>query len=132
MGVRDSTVGGALYCIIQAGGKDPACQYGDIRHSSSIPGFGRSPGVGNGNPLQYSCLGNPMDRGFRWATVHGVTKSWTRLKRLSTHTSKLEFWSSEFPSISSSHLALVLYSQESDWPWFLVPGKESKFLEFPM
>ena len=40
----------------------------------SIPGLGRSPGVGNGNPLQYSCLGNPMDRGAWWATVHGVAK----------------------------------------------------------
>ena len=40
----------------------------------SIPGLGRSPGVGNGNPLQYSCLENPVDRGARWATVHGVTK----------------------------------------------------------
>ena len=42
-----------------------------------IPGLGRSLGEGNGNPLQYSCLGNPMDRGAWWATVHGVTKSWT-------------------------------------------------------
>ena len=41
--------------------------------------WGRSPGEGNGNPIQYSCLGNPMDRGAWWATVHGVTKSWTRL-----------------------------------------------------
>ena len=40
----------------------------------SIPGSRRSPGEGNGNPLQYSCLGNPMDRGAWWATVHGVTK----------------------------------------------------------
>jgi len=39
-----------------------------------IPGLGRSPGDGNGNPLQYSCLGNPMDRGAWWATVHGLTK----------------------------------------------------------
>ena len=44
-----------------------------------IPGSGRSPGVGNGNPLQYSCLGNPMDRGAWWAIVHGVAKSRTRL-----------------------------------------------------
>ena len=45
----------------------------------SIPGEGRSSGEGNGNPLQYSCLENPMDRGAWWATVHGVAKSWTRL-----------------------------------------------------
>ena len=44
-----------------------------------IPGLGRSPGEGNGNPLQYSCLKNPMDRGAWWATVHGVAKSRTRL-----------------------------------------------------
>ena len=43
----------------------------------STPGSGRSPGEGNGNPLQYSCLENHMDRGAWWATVHGVTKSWT-------------------------------------------------------
>ena len=46
---------------------------------SLIPGLGRSPGEGSGNPLQYSCLGNTMDRGAWWRTVHGVTKSWTRL-----------------------------------------------------
>ena len=43
----------------------------------SIPGLGRSPGEGNGNPLQYPCLENFMDVGAWWATVHGVTKSWT-------------------------------------------------------
>ena len=46
---------------------------GDV---SSVPGSGISPGEGNGNPLQYSCLENPMDRGAWLATVHGVTKSW--------------------------------------------------------
>ena len=49
---------------------------GDV---SSIPGSGRSPGEGNGNPLQYSCLGNPTDRGAWWPTVHGVAKNWLRL-----------------------------------------------------
>ena len=52
---------------------------GDIRDVGSIPGSGRSPGEGHGNPRQYSCLENPMDRRAWWATVHGVTKSWTRL-----------------------------------------------------
>ena len=46
----------------------------------SIPGLGRSPGGRHGNPLQYSCLENPMDRGAWWATIHGVTKSQTGLK----------------------------------------------------
>jgi len=51
----------------------------------SIPGSGRSPGGRNGNPLQYSCLGNPMDRGACRATVHGVSQNQIRLKQLSTH-----------------------------------------------
>ena len=51
-------------------GKDPAYNAGDL---GSIPGSGRSPGGGNGNPLQHSCLGNPMDRGGWWATVQRVT-----------------------------------------------------------
>ena len=53
-------------------GKESACNAGDL---GSIPGSGRSPGEGNGNPLQYSCLENGMDRGAWWATVHGVAKS---------------------------------------------------------
>jgi len=53
---------------------------GDIRDAGLIPRLGRSPGEGNGNPLQYSCLENPTDRGAWWATAHGVAKSWTRLK----------------------------------------------------
>ena len=52
---------------------------GDVRDLSSITGSGRSLGGGHGNPLQFSCLENPMDRGAWQATVHGVTKSWTRL-----------------------------------------------------
>ena len=59
--------------------KASASNAGDL---GSIPGSGRSPGEGNGNPLQDSCLENPMDRGAWWATVHGVAKSWTRLSNL--------------------------------------------------
>ena len=55
-------------------GKASACNAGD---PGSIPGLGQSPGEGNGYPLQYSCLENPMDRGTWWATVHEVTQSWT-------------------------------------------------------
>ena len=57
---------------------------GDTTDEGSIPGSGRSPGGGDRSPLQCSCLENPTDRGAWWATVHGVTKSRTRLKRLST------------------------------------------------
>ena len=59
---------------------------GDVRDLSLIPGSGRSPGGGNGNPLQYSRLENPMDREAWQATVHGVAKSRTWLKRVSTRT----------------------------------------------
>ena len=53
---------------------------GDARGAGSILGSERSPGVANGNPLLYSCLENPMDRGALQATVHGVAKSWTQLR----------------------------------------------------
>ena len=58
---------------------------GDTGGLHLIPGLGRSPGGGNGNPLQYSCLGNPMDRGSWWATVSGVSKSQTTERQLTTH-----------------------------------------------
>ena len=72
-------------CLGSPGGpvvKESASNIGDV---GSIPGLGRSPGEGHCSPLQYSCLQSPMDRGAWWATVHRVTKSWTRLKQLSTH-----------------------------------------------
>ena len=56
-------------------GKEPIANAGDVRDTGSVPGPGRSPGGGHGNPLQYSCLENPMDRGAWRATVCGVTKS---------------------------------------------------------
>ena len=52
---------------------------GNVRDTDSIPGLGRSPGEGNGNPLQYSCLETSMDRGAWQAIVHGVAKSWKQL-----------------------------------------------------
>ena len=55
--------------------KNPPADAGDVRDVSSIPGSGRSPGGGHGNPLQYSCLENPMDRGTWQAVVHGVAES---------------------------------------------------------
>ena len=55
---------------------------GDITDAGSTPGSGRSPGEGNGNPLQYSCLGNPMDRGAWWVIVHRVAESQIQLKQL--------------------------------------------------
>ena len=72
------------------GGSDSiesSCNAGD---PGSILGSERSPGEGNGNPLQYSCLENSMDRGAWWAPVHGLTKSRTQLKQLNTHTSNTD------------------------------------------
>ena len=66
-------------------GKESACSAGDL---SSIPGSGRSPGEGNDKPLQYSCLENLREGGVWWAAVYGVTQSWTRLKWLSSSSSK--------------------------------------------
>ena len=63
--------------------KNPTASAGDVRDLGLTPGSGVSPGGGHGNPLQYSCPENPMDRGAWWATVHGVSKSQKRLKQLS-------------------------------------------------
>ena len=83
--------------------KNPPANAGDL---GSIPGSRRSSGGGHSNPLQYSCLENPMDRGAWWATVHGVTKSQTQLKQ-----------------ISMQHV--LSFTQESmGLPWWLI-SKES-------
>ena len=66
--------------LVAQSGKESAYNAGD---PGLVPGLGRSPGKGNGNPLQYSCLENAMDRGAWWATVHGVAKSETQMKLLS-------------------------------------------------
>ena len=63
--------------------KNPPANSVDIRDVGLIPGSGRFPGGGDGNPFQYSCLENSMDRGAWWATVHEVAESWAQLKKLS-------------------------------------------------
>ena len=81
---------GPVYCFSGspsgASGKNSPADAGDIRDVGSIPGLGGSPGRGHGNPLQYSCLEDPMDRGAWQATVHRGAKSQTQLKQLRTHT----------------------------------------------
>ena len=81
----------------------------------SILGSGRSPGVGNGNPLQYSYMGNPMDRGAQWNTVHGVTKESTRLNT-HTHTHTLHDIAHTL-NINSAGQCFVIYSF-----WYLQDG----------
>ena len=76
--------------------KNPRANAGDVRNAGSIPGLGRSTGVGNGSPPQYSCLENSMDRGACQATVHRITKSWAWLKWFSTYT-----YGDKIPRISS-------------------------------
>ena len=77
-------------------GIESACQCQrqrfNVGDKGSIPGSGRSSGGGNSNPLQYSCLGNPMDREAWQATVHGVTKSWTWLLMHASPTEMMEGW----------------------------------------
>ena len=93
--------------------KNPPANAGDIRDVAWIPGSGRSPGGGHGNPLQYSCLGNPMDRGALWTTVHGVAKSHTWLN---THSCMVDYinWffnvGSALDTWTKSHLAVVCNS----------------------
>ena len=77
-------------------GKETPASTGEVRDTGWIPGTGRSLGGGHGNPLQYSFLENPMDRGAWQAIVHRVKKKWTQLKRFSTHARLLQIF---FPSL---------------------------------
>ena len=95
-------------------GKEFACNAGEL---SSIPGSGVSPGEGNGNPLQYFCLGNPIDRGAWWTLVHGVTKSWTQLsnKHLSSEIIQLSLRNSLYVPNLFWHQRPV--SWKTIFPW---------------
>ena len=80
--------------------------------TSSIPGSGRSPGDENSNPLQYSHLGNPMDRGACWATVHRVAKSWTQFSDKTTTATK-------WPKLTKGKIFLL-------WRWCTTPGDHTQ------
>ena len=89
---------GVFICLLRillgfpggASGNEPSCQCRRLE-TNWIPGLGRSLGGGDGNPLQYSCLENPMHSGTWWAMVHRVTKSQIRLKWLSTHACSIQY-----------------------------------------
>ena len=108
--------------------KNPPANAGDVRDAHSIPGLRRSPGEGNGNPLQYSCLENPTDRGAWWAPVHRVSQNGTRLKQLAA------------PCLRNSQLHMLGFSGDTDWEhfsytlerhmWFLLLFMCSKVLWF--
>ena len=96
-----------------ASGREPACHagevrtyVGDVRDAGSFSGSRRSSGGGHGNPLQYSCLENPMDWGAWQATVHGVAQNWTRRKWLSMHACRKSrgIWLDHFLSVNTSFL----------------------------
>ena len=94
-------------------GEESVCNVGDL---GLITGSGRSPGESNGNPLQYSCLENPMDRGAWRATVHRIAKSWTQLKWLSTYAVEQRV------SMSSTTSTLVLNQVMEAEPHDREPG----------
>ena len=98
--------------------KDMPASTGDVGDMGSIPGLGGSPGRGNGNPLQYSCLENSMGRGAWWATVHGGHKSLDTTEQLNTYTkegnrgkklkeSHREYVGSFFPMLETHAVAQI-------------------------
>ena len=89
---------------VALGVKNLPANAGDKRDMGSTPGSERSPGVGNGNPLQYSCMENSMDRGAWSATLHGLAKSWTQLSDKHFHS---------FTSLSVRHRNLLLVTRLS-------------------
>ena len=93
-------------------GKESTCNAEDAGDLSSFPGLGRTAGGGHGNPLQYSCLENPMNREAWRATVHGVTKSQTRLKLLSMHGCICH----PSPKFHDCHFSFIWWNA----PWFLL------------
>ena len=97
-------------------GKESACSAGDRGDTSLIPGSGRSSGGGHGNPFQYSCQENPMDRGAWWAMVRSVAESQTQLKRLSMHTcSLLSPWKTQ---TTWRKKQLAIFWVFSPWLWW--------------
>ena len=87
------------------GGSDGKASVYNAGDRGSIPGKGRFPGEGNGNPLQYYCLENPMDRGAWQATVHGVAKSWTRLTDFTFFLSIVPYWGQEEKGTTEDEMA---------------------------
>ena len=106
----------ARSCVDFPGGvvvKKPPANAKDVRNAGSIPEWGRSPGGGHGNPLQYSCLENPMNRGAWQTMVHRVAQSWTQLKWPSTQAC-VKSWEA---AIKHREPSLVLCDDADKWDW---------------
>ena len=126
-----------------ASDKEPACQYrSDVRDTGWIPGSARSPGGRRGNPLQYSCLENPMDKGAWQAAVHRVIQSLTRLRQLSMWARRRYNRISDLVILRGPSMTVAKFSghkqESSSCPWkkkdvwlFLLPVWNSSFLSPP-
>ena len=113
-------------CLGGSDSKESACS---ARDPCSVPGSGISPGEGNGTPLQYSCLENPMDRGAWWATVHGVAKGRTRLSDQAHSYSHLYIWDLRFYQFLSFPGVLPVNWIVSPHPPLLVRVNSSVLLD---
>ena len=125
-------------------GKNSPANARDLRDMGLIPGWGRSPGLGrspregHGNPLQYACLENPMDRGAWWATVHEVAKSWTRLSNWALTRSEcvIIWWFAfyDFPqwslAIKSADIMALGESASTGWTLWLTPQADETQLSW--
>ena len=120
--------------------KNPPASAGDIRDIGSIPGSGWSPGEGHGNPSQYSCLENPMDRGALQATVSGAAKNQTQLKQLSVHihtlfstvAAPIYIPTSSLGGFPFLHTLFSIYCLQTfwQWPFWAVWGDSSLYIFF--
>ena len=107
--------------------KEPACQC--IRDLGSIPESGRSPGGVHGNPLQYSCQENPMDRGAWQATVHRVAKSQTWLKQLSTHACDKCWSGAQLGTMGPCSAGLLILRTTEIWGYIILGGEGLLWIE---
>ena len=106
--------------------REPVCQFRRCKRLGSVPGLGRSLGGGHGNPLQYSSLDNPMDRGACQAMVHRVTKSWTWLKPPEMHAPK-----EILQNILTTHCTLWFRKQDQEIQWPAQNCKANTDCRFP-
>ena len=123
-------------------GKNPPANAGDVRDIGSIPGSGRFPRGGHGNPLQFSCLENLMDRGAWRATAHGYAKRWTWLKRLSMHRMHKTFSKQPIKIYSDQRMLgnrlnnlpwslskMIIFKFSYFFGWYITSGIFSAFLK---